>query len=86
MAFVTQQRLVSGSVSVHVKHSYCNADPRYKNRGGGALSAISFIERAPPLSNSLKAIYYLAHLCTCILYLVFCNIVFFQIIYPVYVV
>ena len=30
MAFVTKQRLVSGSVSVHVKHSYCNADPRYK--------------------------------------------------------
>ena len=45
---------------------------------GGALSSISLpIERAPPLSNSLHAIYHLAPLCTCILYLVYCNIVFF---------
>ena len=45
---------------------------------GGALSSISLpIERAPPISNSLHAIYHLAPLCACILYLVYCNIVFF---------
>ena len=47
-------------------------------QGGGAISSISLsIERAPPLSNSLHAISHLAPLCTCILYLLYCNIVFF---------
>ena len=50
--------------------------PDYILEQGGALSSISLpIERAPPLSNSLHTIYYLASLRICILYLVFCNIV-----------
>ena len=71
------------------------ADQNGVVRGVRSLRRVRFIhlaislpiERAPPLSNSLHAVHYLAPLCTCILHLVFCNIVFFcQIIYSVYVV